>query len=194
MLTTMLAVQRCWYAASNYLAAQRITELPQNVTTIFVDRFLATTVAYSVGFCDVSGAKITASTGTVVPHKDHQCFVWPADLPQPALTLLLECTPAEREQRVRGRGEALSWSEEGLQDGIKECRTSQAYRNVSNANQHTAPTITMQWSSAVPIEELVAQCRGRLSIADDEAFAKLVTSHPGAKELSAGVLYVDLAM
>jgi thymidylate kinase len=93
-----------------------------------VDRFYHSTAAYTIGAA-VASSRGDASSLAALPAS---VFSWPADLPAPALVLLLRMGDAARTARLRARG-AAGWgaAEEAQRaDGALAQRIDDAYAAV----------------------------------------------------------------
>jgi thymidylate kinase len=144
------AVARAFYTAGNYVAAQQVArDAADGRPTVVrlrgtacagaahaassrparcaaqVDRFYHSTAAYTLGAACADPAALAALPAAA--------FAWPADLPAPALVIVLRMDDAERFRRLRARG-APGWgpTEAAQQaDGSLAARIADAYARVA---------------------------------------------------------------
>ncbi|XP_072221484.1 UMP-CMP kinase 2, mitochondrial isoform X2 [Leuresthes tenuis] len=99
-------IRRAFYALGNYITAEQISQEGMK-TPIIVDRFWHSTAAYAIA---------TAVNGPVsnLPSTGSEVYIWPSDLLQPSLVVLLTLAPEERKRRLRNRGQKETDEEKEL--------------------------------------------------------------------------------
>lgn len=94
-------VTRAFYAASNYILQyeMRLISDKDPMALFFVDRWHASTCAYSVGWVTQSGG------ATTVNELESSIFAWPSDLDVPDLMIVLNVDHGVRRARIQYRGD-----------------------------------------------------------------------------------------
>ena len=107
------AVARAFYMASNYVLLYEIQHAYRGKNEIFlVDRWYASTCAYSIGWKNTSGTPEES-----VDLLDQSLFQWPRDLQPPDILLLLQVDDPVRKERVQHRREQQTMDNHNPWDG-----------------------------------------------------------------------------
>ncbi|XP_699055.5 UMP-CMP kinase 2, mitochondrial [Danio rerio] len=118
-------IRRAFYALGNYITATHIAKESLRAPVI-VDRYWHSTAAYAIA---------TAVGGRVenLPKPDSELYVWPEDLLQPDLVLLLTVSPEERVRRLRDRGQDKTTEEAELEiNQLFRLKVEEAYKRIQN--------------------------------------------------------------
>ncbi|CAL8273044.1 unnamed protein product [Merluccius merluccius] len=116
-------IRRAFYAVGNYITARQMGQGASQAPVI-VDRYWHSTAAYAIA---------TAVSGPVsnLPPEGSELYLWPADLPQPSLVVLLTLDPQERRRRLQDRGQGQTNEEQQLDHNhLFRLRVEEAYRRI----------------------------------------------------------------
>ncbi|KAM8834008.1 UMP-CMP kinase 2, mitochondrial isoform 2-T2 [Synchiropus picturatus] len=129
-------IRRAFYALGNYITAQQIGQEGLK-RPVIVDRFWHSTAAYAIA---------TAVDGPVssLPHQGSEVYLWPGDLLQPDLVVVLTLDPEERKRRLKNRGQGATQEENALErDRLFRLRVEEAYQRIIGP-----PCVTVDASSS----------------------------------------------
>ncbi|XP_078069319.1 UMP-CMP kinase 2, mitochondrial [Mustelus asterias] len=118
-------IRRAFYALGNYITASTIASASEK-SPVIIDRFWHSTAAYAIA-TEVSG-KVEN-----LPPPHHELYLWPQDLVQPDLVLLLTLDAEERVRRLEQRGEMRTKEEIELEaNSLFRQKVEAVYRRMEN--------------------------------------------------------------
>ncbi|KAM9778003.1 UMP-CMP kinase 2, mitochondrial [Neosynchiropus ocellatus] len=146
-------IRRAFYALGNYITAEQIGQEGLK-RPVIVDRFWHSTAAYAIA---------TAVDGPVasLPSKGSEVYLWPGDLLQPDLVVVLTLDPEERKRRLQKRGQGATQEESALErDRLFRLRVEEAYQRIVGP-----PSVTVDAGSSADrvlqsvLQLIQASCR-----------------------------------
>ncbi|KAF7201724.1 UMP-CMP kinase 2, mitochondrial [Nothobranchius furzeri] len=144
-------IRRAFYALGNYITAEQIYQEGMKAPVI-VDRFWHSTAAYAIA---------TAVSGPVanLPQEGSELYLWPSDLLQPSLVVVLTLDPEERKRRLRDRGQLKTDEEEELDHNhLFRRRVEEAYRRISGPD---CVTVDASPSADLVLQQVLLLIRGK---------------------------------